>query len=95
MSTEPNLSAHAALLQEGKAARAEVEMAAAFEVTAEMRHTFITALQARRVEFVVSVRVRLGDGRCIEQHLQLQRRGIHADVNGLRGARCSGEDDLD
>ena len=44
----------AALLQEGKAARAEVEMAAAFEVTAEMRHTFITALQARRVEFVVA-----------------------------------------
>ena len=44
----------AALLQEGKAARAEGEMAAAFEVTAEMRHTFITALQARRVEFVVA-----------------------------------------
>ena len=44
----------AALLQEGKAAAAEKEMAAAFEVTAEMRHIFITALKARRVEFVVA-----------------------------------------
>ena len=44
----------AALLQEGKAAAAEKEMAAALEVTAEMRHVFITALQARRVEFVVA-----------------------------------------
>jgi exonuclease-1 len=44
----------AALLQEGKAAAAENDMAAAFEVTAEMRHMFITALKARRVEFVVA-----------------------------------------
>ena len=42
------------LLQEGKAAEAEKEMAAAFEVTAEMRYTFIEALRARRVEYVVA-----------------------------------------
>ena len=43
-----------ALLQEGEEDAAEKEMAAAFEVTAEMRHLFITALKARRVEFVVA-----------------------------------------
>ena len=44
----------AALLQEGKPAAAEKEMALAFEVTAEMRHAFIHALRARRVEFIVA-----------------------------------------